>query len=583
MAPDHHPAPRRRRWLRGLAILVAVLVAVLPVWLPWVLVPVLRGQGLNVADYERQGYQRLTLREVSFQDEDIEFQADRVEVQLPHLWLRDRWSGDADPAGTPQGTIANWSLVIVTNGATSTPSGKTSSLAGVLNEVVTQAGWFRPWLRELAALDGRVGFGERQFTVPEALLTRSGLTVDYALSEPALTGSATLDLQQLPRLHLTLSENRQQLTLAGSLARENNDWLLASEVRWLTNRAQLTARSAVEGWLPAAASLIATNWTVPASVTRWPAGGDWSGGLAIGWTNGTYQFALQAEAQPEPDMPLAQERLQIDLAGAGTLDALQLDRFDITTPLLNARLAQTLALAFDGRLLVPEAELTVDARITEQAQLPFTATLAGTVRARPSPDELLDADFELAVREFSMGQLALDEAAMNGTLRWPSLVISNFSFALPEAGKGELRGALDLVSRNLTGVAWTFDGRVPDWLLPEPWAIADVNARGTLAGIWPDLEHRTDLLAGRTSWREFAADTVAATVKGIATGTNEVRLQLTAKDASMTLTGAADLSQLAQATLSARLDSVELTTTNATPITLSKPVESRRHRDRDAP
>src|SRR5690606_31065775 len=152
MAPDHHPAPRRRRWLRRLAVamvLLAVLVAALPVWLPWVLLPVLRGQGLNVADYQRQGYQRLTLREVSFQDEDVEFQADRVEVRLPHLWLRDRWFGDANPSGTPQGMIANWNLLIVTNRTDFTPPGETNSLAGVLSKVVTQAGRFRPWLRDV--------------------------------------------------------------------------------------------------------------------------------------------------------------------------------------------------------------------------------------------------------------------------------------------------------------------------------------------------------------------------------------------------------------------------------------------------
>lgn len=556
-------------------VLLAVLVAALPVWLPWVVLPVLRGQGLNVADYERQGYQRLMLRKVSFQNEDVEFQADRVEVQLPHLWLRDRWFGDANPSGTPQGMIANWNLLIVTNRTGFTPPGETNSLAGVLSKVVTQAGRFRPWLRDVSAVNGRIEFGERQFTVPKAVMNQSGLTVDYASAKPELTGSATLDLQQLPRLHLTVNERRHQLALAGSLAREDDDWLLTGEVGWLTNRAELTARSGGEGWLPTALALSATNWTIPASVTRWSAGGDWSGGFAIGWTNGAYQFALQAEAQPEPGTPLAGERLQIDLAGAGTLDALQLDRFDITTPLLNARLAQPLALAFDGRLLVPEAELTVDALITEQEQLPFTATLAGTVRARPSPDELLDANFELAVREFSMQQLALNEAALNGTLRWPSLVISNFSFELPEAGKGEARGTFDLASRNLTGVEWTFDGRVPAWLLPEPWATDDVSARGTLAGVWPDLEHHTDLLAGRTSWRDFAADAVAATVKGIATGTNEVHLQLRARESALTLAGAADLSQLAQSTLSARLDSFELTTTNTPPITLSKPVESR--------
>lgn len=579
MADNTSPHPvRRHRWWRWLlAALVAALTLLiaLPVWLPWVLMPVLRGQGLTVADYERQGYQRLTLREVSFQTVDVEFQADRVEVQLPHLWLRDGWAGGAELSGTPQGTITNWNLLIVTNRATSRPPADTNSLARVLDQVVTQAGRFRPWLRDVSAVGGRIEFGGQSVAVPKAVLTRSGLTVDYASAEPELAGSVTLDLQQLPRLHLSVNERRQQFVLGGSLVREDDDWLLAGQVGWLTNRAELTARSAAEGWLPQALTLSATNWTVPASVTRWPAGGDWSASFALGWTNGAYQFALQAEAQPEPGTPLAGERLQLDLAGAGTLDALQLDRFDITTPLLTARLAQPLALAFDGRLLVPAAELTVDARITEQEQLPFTATLAGTVRARPSLDELLDADFELAVQGFSLGQLALDEAALNGTLRWPSLVISNFSFALPGAGKGELRGALDLGSRNLTGGAWTFDGRLPDWLLPEPWAIADVSARGTLAGVWPDLEHRTDLLAGRTSWREFTADAVTATVKGVATGTNEVHLQLRARETALALAGRADLSQLAQATLSARLDSFELTTTNAPPITLSEPVESR--------
>src|SRR3954471_18470548 len=81
---------RRRKLFRMLGVILlglGILVLALPIWLPWVLRPILQRQGIRYATYERVGYRRFALRGVTFIKRKTEFKAARIEAVMPTLWL----------------------------------------------------------------------------------------------------------------------------------------------------------------------------------------------------------------------------------------------------------------------------------------------------------------------------------------------------------------------------------------------------------------------------------------------------------------------------------------------------------------
>src|ERR1017187_8197661 len=107
------PVKQRRRRLALLSALVFAGVATgwfsLPLWFPWVISPAAARVGVHYSRYERDGYGRFALRNVSFTNQTVKFQADRVEAVVPSVWL---WRL-AFPKGTAQPPflrVLDWSL-----------------------------------------------------------------------------------------------------------------------------------------------------------------------------------------------------------------------------------------------------------------------------------------------------------------------------------------------------------------------------------------------------------------------------------------------------------------------------------------
>ena len=79
----------KRRLLAALGFgLLAILLILLsaPIWLPWVLKPLAPRQGLTFATYERKGYSRFVLEEVTFTNAALHFHAKQAEGLTPMIW-----------------------------------------------------------------------------------------------------------------------------------------------------------------------------------------------------------------------------------------------------------------------------------------------------------------------------------------------------------------------------------------------------------------------------------------------------------------------------------------------------------------
>jgi hypothetical protein len=106
---------RKRQILRVLGIVfggLLLLVLALPLWLPWVLHPLAQRFGIHYAKYERTGYARFALVDVTWSSSGTQFRAGRVEAFVPTVWLWQRSFG-REPTTYVRG--ANWALELSGN------------------------------------------------------------------------------------------------------------------------------------------------------------------------------------------------------------------------------------------------------------------------------------------------------------------------------------------------------------------------------------------------------------------------------------------------------------------------------------
>src|SRR5438874_701722 len=110
---------RKRKIMLALGIALAALVlmlAGLPLWLPWVSRPILGRYNVHYATYKRAGYSRFELTDVVYASKNIRVTSAHVEALLPTAWLWQRTIHSREPAVCLR--AQNWKVEIVPGKAT---------------------------------------------------------------------------------------------------------------------------------------------------------------------------------------------------------------------------------------------------------------------------------------------------------------------------------------------------------------------------------------------------------------------------------------------------------------------------------
>src|SRR6185295_10510381 len=76
--------------LGGLLAAAILLIALIPLWLPWAAPPISKKLGIAWARYDRLGYSRLALHEVSYNSGSTVFHAREIALPTPLPWLLNR-------------------------------------------------------------------------------------------------------------------------------------------------------------------------------------------------------------------------------------------------------------------------------------------------------------------------------------------------------------------------------------------------------------------------------------------------------------------------------------------------------------
>ncbi|HAV63604.1 MAG TPA: hypothetical protein DCY13_14715, partial [Verrucomicrobiales bacterium] len=131
---------------------LALLALLVPVWIPWVLLPLLERQGVNVSGFDRQGYSLLELRGLTYTNESVTVKAGTLAVQSPHRWFLDRL-GWFDRENEAQLRVSEWRVQVHPRTSTNQPPG-TNSLSAALDQAGLIIERFRPWIHQVDAREG---------------------------------------------------------------------------------------------------------------------------------------------------------------------------------------------------------------------------------------------------------------------------------------------------------------------------------------------------------------------------------------------------------------------------------------------
>src|SRR5215469_9871535 len=96
---------RSRRILKVLGWSVAGLLGLvlsLPIWFPWVLRPIARGQHISYARYERIGYSHFVVSDVVLSNRTLRIRAERLEGLVPGAWFWRMRGKSTEPFATAQ-------------------------------------------------------------------------------------------------------------------------------------------------------------------------------------------------------------------------------------------------------------------------------------------------------------------------------------------------------------------------------------------------------------------------------------------------------------------------------------------------
>src|ERR1700742_1036470 len=82
------------RVLLSVVLLLALAVAALPLWFPWVLRPIAKRFGATYAHYQRLGYNRFQISDFALTNGTTEVTASDVKAFVPTVWLWKHVSGE---------------------------------------------------------------------------------------------------------------------------------------------------------------------------------------------------------------------------------------------------------------------------------------------------------------------------------------------------------------------------------------------------------------------------------------------------------------------------------------------------------
>jgi translocation and assembly module TamB len=507
---------------------LVLLLLALPLWFPWLLRPLARGEGARYAAYERLGYGRFALHDVTFTNRTLRFQAARLEAYVPSAWL---WQLGRKHHAGPFVGVKDWELQFLPT----TRSTATSSTEEIQSVAATVHAVQR-WCPQGMLANGTLRFGSETLAAPS--LTWSNGQVSARVYSPRLEAEATVD-GTLNRWPATVQLKSESLHAEAELALTTN--LTGLDLKatggWWSNRLELQAHFGPSGSLPETVRLMVPDFQMRGAQLGLPVLEQLGGTCSANWTTGRFELALDGKAQPV----VAQTQIApvtVAVRAHGDSNAVTVETATLSSTWLEARLSAELSLYFTGRLLRQPAVFEVLTRLDALPESEFHGALRGQAELQVSSGKIPTAQFQLSGSQVGYSSVTADKLDLEGDFAWPWLKITRAEAGLVDGSTASLFGEMNLESNTVASARVEVRGPFGRQWLPEGCSYDGLRLTATLAGPLSALQHRGDLSVTNLIAPRFQPLQLQADWKGQQEKLEQIGLLATAQGSSLEAGGA---------------------------------------------
>lgn len=534
----------RRRTLRAFGVIFLVVLAAivaLPLWFPWLLRPVARHYGLNYARYQRKGYSRFELNNVSFTNKTTIVQAERAEGLVPTAWLWKRF------ISLDRGSYVRVNSWTFRSAPGSNQPKQVGSTYASFRKTGMAAATLKNWLPGAALANGRIEVGKVSLAISEATWRNGQLAADIAL--PGFMKSNKLDtpfyVTVVPAgktaTRITLNSDSLALQSAFEIAEDGSELKVRGEGLWLSNRFEIQAVFPQSGFLPHTAALRAPSLSLPAEAFRLPQYERVAGSLALDWR--TNEFFLNLDARAAPQDRSGVPPITLEAHASGNTQSVRVASARISAPWLQAELSHPTTLRFAPPFLEEPAELKVSADLSRQPWLVTTGRIDGTATVLPDSGRAPRVSFALTGSDLIVTNIHAQSLELQGSFAWPMVEIEQARIAFADGSLISATTALDVHERALRSGHLEFGGTFGRQWLPTNIVYSRAALVVDASGPFKEVAHRGKLVVENLRAPNLRPLNVNAEWNGRGIAFDQSRLTLATTNASVMLAGAADLSR----------------------------------------
>jgi translocation and assembly module TamB len=483
---------KKRRWLRvlfGLVVAGLLLLALLPVWFPWVLAPVAGWFGLGFAEYDRQGWTRFTLIEVRGDWNGTELEAQRVESVLPTTWLWQRWTSATNDFPLVSVTDVQLRIGVPTTNLASSRTKSPGSTGGTLDHIVRIARTLQEWLPRAELTNLTVQIESNLVSVPQAHWQAGRLQATMRIPQTRGEMEFAAHLEETRDLKFTMDWAAYETSLRGKFSHAAAGWNGLGELAWRTNRAELTAQFTTNSWWPAQAQANFRDWQIPAEFLQVEGYENLVASLTANIVSNRFEvqatgFAKPSDVAAKNGWPIVNFSFGADGSPAGV----KLNLLNIQSPWLNADLTNSVGITRTGQLLAEPAQLRVALDLDKLPGAGLAGKAEGVVRIEPQAGRSPEVQFQLAAEEFRAGSWDAETILVRGGYRAPQLKLDELRVELADGSLLLADGDYDGITRNIGAGRWKLSGGILKRFLPD-LSYAELMAAGELRGPLTNLAH----------------------------------------------------------------------------------------------
>lgn len=544
----------------SLLLLLALLVAALPLWFPMVLRPIAKRFGATYADYRLVGYQRFQLSSVALTNGSLEIQAGQLTAFVPTVWLWRLCAGISNP---PFLTADVWKYSPKT---TSSSSSEPASAYGIFHDIKNLSLTLDKWLPTATLTKGTIAIQSATLEIPQAAWTKGNLAASVALSnQPPFA----LNLSTAPTgpWKLSFDWKARQLRSAVSISEHPQTLAVTGSIDWLTNHFDLAAEFPSQGVFPYTASLRAGSFTIPARLLGMREQyGDITGGLRADWETNHFAAQLNAHAVPEAtNLP----PLDVELRASGDTNSARIELARISAPGLQAGLSAPVMIQFQPPFISQPAALNVALDLDQQHWFAARGKLSGYAVVFPA-EQTPRVALDLSGQGIAASSITTSNLEITGGLTWPLFQLKSARIAMGDGSKISLAGTFDLEQKAVRDGRFNFSGSFGRQFLPAHFSFDSASLSARFSGPLSALTNSALLQIKHLTVPRMNPTDVTADWKADGLDFQDARIKLTAGSSSLSLSGSGSLASKSK---NITLSTLELSRSNQAVLHLQQPAQ----------